>query len=356
MQNKRFSSVGFLKENDSTDLEAFSNCTNLDSRSTAVHLSSQKPLVIICSGNGASYEYFHRFDYWIEFYLSAGYHVCLWNYRGYGLSEGFPTFCNLKSDSEVLFDQLKLRHKYTKIVVHGISIGGIAACHLAGNRQIEILVADRTFSSIYEVISSIFPHGRWISKFYKAMRCFSEDSNNLKSLLMNHSNIKRIFIADRNDKLVTEEASLVLRYTEHLLYKSIGSCSKLDQILLNSEESKIIQGFAQLNKYYIQNDSKGYEPMGHCNTNSSLGPSTRKNVLKEEMIEEVSLQSAAFNQVLIEIKSALKPYLFGNLDSHEFRFEKIINSAKLILVWGIRDSSQRLSNMCNAQVSVKYEN
>lgn len=91
----------------------------------------KKTIVIISSGNGGSYELFHRNDFWIEFYLRQGCHVCLWNYRGYGLSTGSPTFKTAKSDSELIYDYLTCSMRYTKVILHGISIGGIPTCHLA---------------------------------------------------------------------------------------------------------------------------------------------------------------------------------------------------------------------------------
>lgn len=237
--------------------------------------------------------------------------------------------------------------------MHGISIGGIAACHLSSARSTEILIADRTFSNIYLVASYMLPHGKWVSLFYKFLRCFNQDSNNLISILRSNSCKKRIIIADKSDNVVKEEASLILHYSEHLLKKKFGDSIKLKAQLFCKEECRILEGFASLNKFFIHNDNIGYQKTtNQCNTIASLGQSSKKNVLKEEMIEDVALQSAAFNQVLVDIKAALKPHLFGNLDSEHFSFEKTLNSVKLILVWGIRDNSLKLSNMANAEVSL----
>lgn len=93
--------------------------------------SSNPPIVIICSGNGGPYELFHKNHYWLNYYLNQNYHVCLWNYRGFGLSTGTPSFKSMKDDSEVVFRYLNESQKYKTIIVHGISLGGVPACHLA---------------------------------------------------------------------------------------------------------------------------------------------------------------------------------------------------------------------------------
>ena len=38
--------------------------------------------------------------------------------------------------------------------MHGLSIGGIPACHLASKRNINLIIADRTFGSTKDIIDS----------------------------------------------------------------------------------------------------------------------------------------------------------------------------------------------------------
>ncbi len=56
----------------------------------------------------------------------------LWNYRGYGITLGSPTFTNVKQDAEAVCEFARQSNRWNKIGVHGISMGGLAACHLAG--------------------------------------------------------------------------------------------------------------------------------------------------------------------------------------------------------------------------------
>ncbi len=60
--------------------------------------------------------------------------MLMWNYRGYGVSEGSPNPDQIKADGERVFDFLKKRLKLVKIGIHGESVGGLAATHIARNK------------------------------------------------------------------------------------------------------------------------------------------------------------------------------------------------------------------------------
>jgi pimeloyl-ACP methyl ester carboxylesterase len=93
--------------------------------------NNKRSLVIICSGNGGSYEVFHRGEYWINYYLNLDCDICIWNYRGYGLSTGRATLKNVKQDADLVFGHMVSVLRYKRVIIHGISIGGIPSCHLA---------------------------------------------------------------------------------------------------------------------------------------------------------------------------------------------------------------------------------
>jgi fermentation-respiration switch protein FrsA (DUF1100 family) len=94
--------------------------------------NSDKSVMIICGPNAAPFELLAYSNKWIDCYLESGINVFLWNYRGYGESKGRISFANMQKDAECVADFLKSYYKYTKIGVHGISLGGVPACHLAG--------------------------------------------------------------------------------------------------------------------------------------------------------------------------------------------------------------------------------
>merc|ERR1740138_1799590 len=96
-------------------------------------------------------------SHWLDFYLSQGCVVLLFNYSGFGRSEGYPTPAALAADGQAVLHFLK-RRGFTSIGVHGRSIGGIAACSLARAHPdvVKFLVADRTFSRLSKVAKYIF--------------------------------------------------------------------------------------------------------------------------------------------------------------------------------------------------------
>jgi hypothetical protein len=104
---------------------------NLNQMNSALQ-QKEKSVMIICTPNAAPYEIFAYSDKWVEYYLESGINVFLWNYRGFGESKGSVNFQNIKKDAECIADFIKKYYKSQKIGVHGISIGGLPACHLAG--------------------------------------------------------------------------------------------------------------------------------------------------------------------------------------------------------------------------------
>ena len=51
-------------------------------------------------------------------------------------------------DSERVFDFLKSNMNLKKIGIHGESLGGMIASHIAETRKVDFLCVDRTFSSL----------------------------------------------------------------------------------------------------------------------------------------------------------------------------------------------------------------
>ena len=95
------------------------------------NISSNTQLVVICSGNGCPFELYHRGHKWINYYLNINNtHILLWNYRGYGKSTGSATVKNIKYDAQIVIDFIISKYKYSQILLHGISIGGVAVCSI----------------------------------------------------------------------------------------------------------------------------------------------------------------------------------------------------------------------------------
>lgn len=94
-------------------------------------------------------------------YLRDKYHanVMVYDYRGYGKSEGRPFEAGVLADGEAAQRWLAQRTQQPagQIVLWGRSLGGAVATHLAAKLGARALILDRTFSSMVDVAASKFP-------------------------------------------------------------------------------------------------------------------------------------------------------------------------------------------------------
>jgi len=75
--------------------------------------SNSKGIVLFCGPNAGFYECSSQQDTtsssssWIGFYLNLGFDVCMYNYRGYGLSTGSPSPASIKEDTGLLYEYIQ---------------------------------------------------------------------------------------------------------------------------------------------------------------------------------------------------------------------------------------------------------
>lgn len=94
----------------------------------------------------------------LAYLYEAGFSVFVFDYRGYGESEGRPTEKGLLLDGDAAYEELTARIGIPPgdIVFFGRSMGGIIAAHTARGRNIRGLVLEGTFSSALEMANVIF--------------------------------------------------------------------------------------------------------------------------------------------------------------------------------------------------------
>ena len=108
-------------------------------------------MVMFCSPNGGFYELVSQVELtqsWLGYYTTLGYDICYYNYAGYGNSTGSPAPNNIKRDALTVAQYLKRVKEPLTFIVHGESIGGMSACHIARNMTVSALICDRTFASL----------------------------------------------------------------------------------------------------------------------------------------------------------------------------------------------------------------
>lgn len=108
------------------------------------------PVVIFAHGNG------ELIDYWPEAlapYRRWGVSVVLFEYRGYGRSEGRPSEDAITSDLRRLYTRVQSdpRVDPRRVVLHGRSLGGGAVCTLLPVHPPRALVLESTFTSVPDI-------------------------------------------------------------------------------------------------------------------------------------------------------------------------------------------------------------
>ena len=171
-------------------------------------------IVIVCGPNLTPFENLIRSWEINDLYLVNNTDVFFWNYRGFEYSEGNANLKNVRNDVENVYDYIINLGIYKKIAVHGLSIGGIAACHLAKNKFIDLLIADRTFGSINFIINSYST--RKILNFLAKIlfipmvdNCFNFINTNCNKVVMN----------DPKDETVSDKISLKTQISKECIYK-----------------------------------------------------------------------------------------------------------------------------------------
>ena len=174
-----------------------------DNNESTLRNNKHTNLVIVCGPNGSPFE-FYACSSQNKMFFNNNCDVLYWNYRGYGYSQGKPSFTALRSDILELFDHIYQQGKYIKYAVHGISIGGVPACYLAEKRkQICLLISDRNFGSIDSVVGT-FPCGNTLRWLYKCM--WMQHSDNVYNYM--NAPCYKVIINDPKDNIVLEAASL----------------------------------------------------------------------------------------------------------------------------------------------------
>jgi len=111
-------------------------------------------VVLYSHGNGEDIA--SAMDLVTEIY-ELGFSVLIYDYAGYGTSEGKPGVSQTKLDIEAAYQYLISVEKIPakNIIIYGRSIGGGPSVHLASKNKVGGLVLESTFASIYR---SQFPY------------------------------------------------------------------------------------------------------------------------------------------------------------------------------------------------------
>lgn len=117
--------------------------------------SAVDPVLLQCHGNGGDVR--GRLP-WASVFVRRGLGVFLFDYRGYGASEGSPTERGLRLDAEAAYDFVRGEGiEARRLVVLGESLGGGPAAHLAATRPLGGLILESTFTSAVDRAREAYP-------------------------------------------------------------------------------------------------------------------------------------------------------------------------------------------------------
>ncbi|MBL7198047.1 MAG: alpha/beta hydrolase [Candidatus Omnitrophica bacterium] len=113
--------------------------------------------LLFCHGNAGNIS--HRIEI-IEIFNKLELNVFIFDYRGYGRSQGSPSEEGLYRDAQAAYKYLLNRENIKKgaIVIYGKSIGANVAIDLASKVKPACLISESGFSSAYDMAKKLFPY------------------------------------------------------------------------------------------------------------------------------------------------------------------------------------------------------
>lgn len=140
-----FESIYFRTEDGVTLFGWFIPCEN------------SRGVILFCHGNAGNIS--HRLES-IQIFHRLGLDVFIFDYRGYGKSEGKPTELGTYKDAEAAWGYLVKERKTNRsqIIVFGRSLGGAIASWLASNHKPGALILESTFTSLSDVAAKFYPY------------------------------------------------------------------------------------------------------------------------------------------------------------------------------------------------------
>ena len=118
---------------------------------------SARGVILFCHGNAGNIS--HRLES-IQIFHQLGLDVFIFDYQGYGQSEGKPTEQGTYKDAEAAWHYLVEERQMDPrgVIVFGRSLGGAVASWLAQSHTPGALVLESTFTSVPDVAVALYPY------------------------------------------------------------------------------------------------------------------------------------------------------------------------------------------------------
>ncbi len=138
-----------------------------------IHLSGwfipapeQRGVILFCHGNAGNIS--HRLDSLLLFHR-LGFSTLIFDYRGYGSSQGHPSEAGTYLDVEAAWQYLTTERSIVSshIILFGRSLGAAVAVHQATVSSPGALIVESSFTSVPDMAAELYPFlpVRWLSRF-----------------------------------------------------------------------------------------------------------------------------------------------------------------------------------------------
>lgn len=174
--------------------------------------AQDRGVLLFCHGNAGNIS--HRLDS-LQIFHELGVSILIFDYRGYGRSQGRPTEAGTYRDAEAAWQYL-VRERHVepgRIILFGRSLGAAVAAHLASRHQPGALIMESCFTSVPDMAARLYPllPVRLLSRFsYNVLDFVPQISSPLLVIhsrddeIIPFSHGERIFAAARPPKTFLE--------------------------------------------------------------------------------------------------------------------------------------------------------
>ncbi len=125
----------------------------------------QRGVILFCHGNAGNIS--HRLDSLLLFH-KLGFSTLIFDYRGYGNSQGHPSEAGTYLDVEAAWQYLTTKRSIpsSHIILFGRSLGGAIAVHQATVFTPGALIVESSFTSVPDMAAELYPFlpVRWLSR------------------------------------------------------------------------------------------------------------------------------------------------------------------------------------------------
>ncbi|HID03478.1 MAG TPA: alpha/beta hydrolase [Desulfobacterales bacterium] len=140
-----------------------SDNTHLDS--WFIPAPEQRGVILFCHGNAGNIS--HRLDSLLLFH-KLGFSTLIFDYRGYGSSQGHPSEAGTYLDVEAAWQYLTTKRSVasSRIILFGRSLGAAIAVHQASVDKPGALIVESSFTSVPDMAAKLYPFlpVRWLSR------------------------------------------------------------------------------------------------------------------------------------------------------------------------------------------------